>query len=194
VRKFVKECRREWRRLGVPDPVANEMAADLTADLEEAEAEGGSPEDVLGSAAFDPRSFAASWASERGVTEPPPPSRTPSRRSLVLAAGAALLIAVSVGGLAMLASSSGVAIFASRAGGRLAIPAPSLPRPPAVAVMPFGLRQSTSRVDVHAVGWLLVIGGIVGIVFLLVLWSWAGPGRWPHQRISIHELPGRRGY
>jgi hypothetical protein len=36
VSEFVDECRREWRRLGVPDPIANEMAADLTADLEEA--------------------------------------------------------------------------------------------------------------------------------------------------------------
>ena len=32
--EFVDECRREWHRLGVPDPVANEMAADLTADLD----------------------------------------------------------------------------------------------------------------------------------------------------------------
>ena len=40
--EFVEECRREWRRLGVPDPIANEMAADLTADIEEAESEGGS--------------------------------------------------------------------------------------------------------------------------------------------------------
>ena len=46
--EFVEECRREWRRLGVPDPVANEMAADLAADLEEAEAEGCSAEEVLG--------------------------------------------------------------------------------------------------------------------------------------------------
>ena len=36
--EFVEECRREWNRLGVPDPVANEMAAELEADLEEAEA------------------------------------------------------------------------------------------------------------------------------------------------------------
>jgi hypothetical protein len=47
VSEFVEECRREWRRLGVPDPIANEMAADLTADIDEAEAEGGSAEDVL---------------------------------------------------------------------------------------------------------------------------------------------------
>ena len=46
--EFVEECRREWHRLGVPDPIANEMAADLAADIEEAESEGGSAEDVLG--------------------------------------------------------------------------------------------------------------------------------------------------
>ncbi len=66
--EFVEECRREWQRLGVPDPVASEMAVDLTIDIEEAEAEGGSAEDVLGSSLFDPRGFAAAWASARGVT------------------------------------------------------------------------------------------------------------------------------
>src|SRR5580700_2221841 len=70
VNEFVEECRREWRRLGVPDPIANEMAADLTADIEEAEAEGGSAEDVLGNSVFDPQRFAASWAVARGVTSP----------------------------------------------------------------------------------------------------------------------------
>ena len=71
--EFVEECRREWRRLGVPDPIANEMAADLTADIEEAEAEGGSAEDVLGTSLFDPRRFAAAWAGARGVTAPADP-------------------------------------------------------------------------------------------------------------------------
>ena len=37
---FVDQCRKEWRRLGVPDPLADEMAADLTTDFSEAEAEG----------------------------------------------------------------------------------------------------------------------------------------------------------
>jgi len=68
---FIEECRREWKRLGVPDPIANEMVIDLTADIEEAEAEGGSAEDVLGNSLFDPRRFAAAWASARGVTAPP---------------------------------------------------------------------------------------------------------------------------
>jgi hypothetical protein len=69
--EFVEECRREWKRLGVPDPIANEMAVDLTADIEEAEAEGGSAEDVLGNSLFDPRRFAAAWASARGVVGSP---------------------------------------------------------------------------------------------------------------------------
>ena len=78
--EFVDECRREWRRLGVPDPVANEMAADLTADLEEAEAEGGSPEDVLGNSAFDPRRFAGSMGRRPRGDEP-----TGSRSSVSVA-------------------------------------------------------------------------------------------------------------
>jgi hypothetical protein len=70
VNEFVEECRREWKRLGVSDSVANEMAADLEADLAEAAADGASPEDVLGTGAFDPTSFAAGWAAERGVIGP----------------------------------------------------------------------------------------------------------------------------
>jgi hypothetical protein len=81
VNDFVEECRREWRRLGVPDPIANEMAADLTADIEEAEAEGGSAEDVLGNSVFEPQRFAASWAGARGVTAPAPPDGAPRRRA-----------------------------------------------------------------------------------------------------------------
>src|SRR6266498_620013 len=92
VSQFVKACRREWKRLRVPDPVANEMAADLEADLEEAEAEGASAEDVLGSGAFDPRSFAASWAGERGVIPPPRVEDRLPRRSRMLAALAVFLV------------------------------------------------------------------------------------------------------
>ena len=64
---FVEECRREWKRLGVPDAVANEMAADLSVDLAEAEADGTSAEEVLGTGVFDAPAFAAAWAAERGV-------------------------------------------------------------------------------------------------------------------------------
>src|SRR5581483_1115073 len=75
---FVEQCRREWKRLGVPDPVAEEMAADLATDLGEAAAEGMSAEALLGSSVFDPRSFAASWAAERGVIPVPQPAEEPA--------------------------------------------------------------------------------------------------------------------
>ena len=35
---FIEEGRYEWRRLGVPDAMADEMAAELEADLAEAQA------------------------------------------------------------------------------------------------------------------------------------------------------------
>jgi hypothetical protein len=67
--QFVDECRKEWKRLGVPEAAANEMAADLSTDLSEAEAEGVSPEEVLGNGIFDPAAFAASWADARGLVQ-----------------------------------------------------------------------------------------------------------------------------
>ena len=83
---FVEQCRREWKRLGVSDPVAAEMATDLASDLSEAEADGVSAEELLGSSAFDPASFAATWAAERGVIAPKPtaPPRRVFRRPLTL--------------------------------------------------------------------------------------------------------------
>jgi hypothetical protein len=44
VSDFIEQCRREWKRLNVPDPLAEEMAAELASDLNEAEAEGVSAE------------------------------------------------------------------------------------------------------------------------------------------------------
>jgi hypothetical protein len=63
----VNQCARTWRRLGVSKEVADEMAAELGADLESAAAEGLSATSVVGS---DARGFAAAWAFERGVVQP----------------------------------------------------------------------------------------------------------------------------
>ena len=68
--EFVTECLSEWKRLGVADAVAAEMAAELTADLAEAAAEGATAEAVLGTSAFEPRTFAKAWATERGAVPP----------------------------------------------------------------------------------------------------------------------------
>jgi hypothetical protein len=71
---FVEECRQEWRRLGVPDGLADEMASELESDLAEAQADGVSAAELLGES--DPRRFAATLARERGlVAEPTPPRR-----------------------------------------------------------------------------------------------------------------------
>jgi hypothetical protein len=108
------------------------MAADLAADLEEADAEGASAEEVLGSGAFDPRSFAAAWAAERGVIQPPPPTAQSSpRRSRMPAAIAAFALIAIIGAvLAILASPSRP--------GRLAFASPF--RPALSVVVPPQLR------------------------------------------------------
>ncbi len=104
---FVEQCRREWKRLGVPDAIAEEMASDLAADIEEAEAEGALPEEVLGSGASDPKAFAASWATERGVV-PAEPKHRIRRNSLLVGAGAILVVlaAASIIGVLLLQNTS----------------------------------------------------------------------------------------
>src|SRR4029077_9452026 len=67
-------------------PLAEEMATDLASDLRDAEAEGVSAEEFLGSSVFDPRSFAASWAAERGIIPEPRSRGNARRRPLVLVA------------------------------------------------------------------------------------------------------------
>jgi len=177
--EFVEECRREWRRLGVPNPVANEMAADLTADLEEAEAEGGSPEDVLGNSAFDPRRFAAAWAAARGVTNIPAPDPQPRWRPPV-----AIALAVFLGVLTILASfallvgrSSSSIAFATRriaaVPGRIHLFAPG----PGRVVLPGPLGRTIvgtggPGISLHPLALMVFIAGIVGIVGLGLFALW----------------------
>jgi hypothetical protein len=97
VSQFVEECRREWKRLRVPSTIADEMANDLSADLAEAEADGATAEDVLGSGASDPRAFAAAWASERGIARTPRSDRLRKRWLLLLAVPAVALLVLIAG-------------------------------------------------------------------------------------------------
>jgi hypothetical protein len=87
---FVEECRQEWKRLGVPDLLAEEMATELEADLAEAEADGVSAAELLGDA--DPHAFAATWATERGLVTGTPPKKTRRGLWIGLAAGVVLVV------------------------------------------------------------------------------------------------------
>jgi hypothetical protein len=97
---FVEECRREWRRLGVPELLAEEMATELESDLAEAEADGVSAAEMLGES--DPRLFARTWAVERGLIAEPSPKKRRTRFWLVLGASFVMLfflVMLLVGGL-----------------------------------------------------------------------------------------------
>jgi hypothetical protein len=169
---FVEQCRREWRRLGVLDPLAEEMAADLASDLREAEAEGVSAEEFLGSSVFDPRSFAASWAAERGIIPVPPSRRNARRRPLVLVAFTVVAaIALIVAALLLLTGQPRVSVVASRT------TQPHLPSAPPAPFAPPG----STRLVLHAststpVEWILLFFAIVALGF--AVWLWSSWGRW----------------
>jgi hypothetical protein len=198
VNEFVEECRKEWRRLGVPDPIANEMAADLTADLEEADAEGGSAEDVLGDSAFDPRRFPAAWASARGVTGTPIPETRSGWRPRLAIAFAAVLGALAVGtGLVLLAGygRTSVAFPARRIITRRIISGPGPFRilgpggRQTIIGGPFGGPFIAGPLGgiVPVIGVMLVILGVVGLGLLAMMYWWRRSGprdSWPR--------PGRR--
>lgn len=168
---FVDECRKEWDRLGVSESVANEMAADLSADLAEAQAEGVSPEEVLGNAVFDARSFAASWARARGVV---PGSDTPPARPhwsrWALAGTAIVSLVVGAVGLAILASRSSSAVAAVDHRGLQV--RPPVFRPPAFHIIGPGFGQvvAVGSSVPPVLGLVLLAAGLVGLG--VTLWVW----------------------
>jgi len=63
------------------------------------------------------------------------------------------------------------------------------------AVLAFAVNATVSGVNIHTVGWILLIVGIVGILLSLVFWSsWAGPGYYSRRRTAyVDEGPGGPG-
>ncbi len=187
--EFVDECRREWRRLGVPDPIANEMAADLTADIDEAESEGGSAEDVLGNSTFDPRRFAGSWAAARGVTAPPA-SASPRRRWPALAFGL-------VGSAALLALAGAVLAGGRQSAAAISSVRRNLAGPRSVRVFPGSpivLQRFQHFPTLAIFALLLLVVGVVGValaVLYLTRWNGSRIGPWEIRRYRPRsEVPG----
>jgi Domain of unknown function (DUF6458) len=51
------------------------------------------------------------------------------------------------------------------------------------AILIWGVTGEVSGVDIDAVGVILLIVGVVGIVLSMVFWSsWGGPGYWSSRR------------
>ena len=150
---FVEQCRREWKRLGVPDPLAEEMAADLASDLTDAGADGVSAEEFLGSSASDPPSFAASWAAERGIIPEPTIGANARRRPLVLVAFTTLA-AIAVIIAAMLLATGEPKLSLART------------TPP-----PGASRTVASTSAAAPIEWILLFLAIVALGFAAWLWS-----------------------
>ena len=194
-----KQCLNEWKRLGVPDSIAGEMAADLAADLEEAEAEGASPEDVLGNGAFDPSAFAAAWAAERGVIERTLATRPPGlmgRSRQVAAIGTLALILAVVGAALVIAASPSAPnrlafapaadpALAASTGRVYALPPAALwegrrvvtQYVPAPGVRIVAVDTEDSGIDGRTVGAVLLIVGLAGLVPATLFVLWLGPRR-----------------
>jgi len=51
------------------------------------------------------------------------------------------------------------------------------------AILAWAVNAQVSGVNIHAVGWILLIVGIVGAVLSMIFWSsWAGTGYWSRRR------------
>jgi hypothetical protein len=182
VNEFVEKCRTEWKRLGVPDPVADEMAAELTADLEEAKADGTSADEVLGAGALDPPAFAAAWATERGVTRRPLVSSSGglARRSLVPVAIAVFALSAFVGAALVIfsPSSSEPLVLAPPPSDGASVRVDEVERPRIVVAggrLRAMLGSGDSGFDAHIIGSAALIAGLAGLV-LLSMWAWVAAG------------------
>ena len=60
------------------------------------------------------------------------------------------------------------------------------------AILAFAVNKQVSGVNIHAVGWILLIVGIVGVALSMIFWSsWAGPGYFTRRRTTyIDDGPG----
>jgi Domain of unknown function (DUF6458) len=58
------------------------------------------------------------------------------------------------------------------------------------AILAFAVSANVSGVNIHTVGWILMIVGIAGVVLSMIFWSsWAGPGYFSRRRTVVDEGP-----
>jgi len=61
------------------------------------------------------------------------------------------------------------------------------------AVLAWAVTASTHGFNIHTVGYILLVVGIVGLLLSLMFWSsWAGPGYFSRRRTVTDTGPGGR--
>jgi hypothetical protein len=56
------------------------------------------------------------------------------------------------------------------------------------AIMAWAVHVSTTGFDIHTVGYILLVVGIVGALLSMIFWSsWAGPGYFSHHERVIDD-------
>jgi Domain of unknown function (DUF6458) len=59
------------------------------------------------------------------------------------------------------------------------------------AVLAFAVNTNVNGVNIHTVGWILLIVGIAGILLSMIFWSsWAGPGYFTSRRRGYYVDEG----
>ena len=54
------------------------------------------------------------------------------------------------------------------------------------AILAFAVDATTSGLNLHTVGWILMAAGLVGLVLSLIMWdSWAGGGFYTRRRRAV---------
>ena len=63
------------------------------------------------------------------------------------------------------------------------------------AILIWAVNADVSGVNVHAIGWILLIVGLVGIILSMIFWSsWAGPGYFSRRRTTYVDEGPDPGY
>jgi hypothetical protein len=60
------------------------------------------------------------------------------------------------------------------------------------AILAWAVNTDVSGVNIHTIGWILLVVGIVGLVLSMIFWSsWAGPGYFGRRRTTyVDDGPG----
>jgi hypothetical protein len=63
------------------------------------------------------------------------------------------------------------------------------------AILAFAVNTTVSGLNIHTIGWILLIVGLASILLSLLFWSsWAGPGYWSNRRRTTYVDEGPPGY